>query len=403
MDRPNWKKMTVGELCDTISDTYCRNDNEVVLINTSDVLEGKVLNHNRVENKQLKGQFKKTFKKDDILYSEIRPANKRYAFVDFEDTKQYIASTKLMVLRANKELVLPRFLFSFLTSNKVLAELQLLAETRSGTFPQITFSSELATMTIFVPDFSTQEKIVGIIENIDAKIQNNSRINDNLLQQAQAIFKHWFTDNPNLDDMKQVPLAELCLVVTKGTTPTTLGKPFVTEGINFIKVESILDNHTFDQNKFAFIDSETNNLLKRSIINSGDIIFTIAGTLGRFALIDDSVLPANTNQAVAIIRANQNKVTPDYLYSFFLGNWHNDYYRKRIQQAVQANLNLGTIKSLPIPILPDKAMSEYLGILSPIITMTKANELEITRLRAIRDTLLPKLMSGQVDVSAIEL
>ena len=238
---------------------------------------------------------------------------------------------------------------------------------------------------------------------LDEKILVNKKINDNLLQQAQAIFKHWFTDNPNLDDMKQVPLAELGLVVTKGTTPTTLGKPFVTEGINFIKVESILDNHTFDQNKFAFIDSETNNLLKRSIINSGDIIFTIAGTLGRFALIDDSVLPANTNQAVAIIRANQNKVTPDYLYSFFLGNWHNDYYRKRIQQAVQANLNLGTIKSLPIPILPDKAMSEYLGILSPIITMTKANELEITKLRAIRDTLLPKLMSGQVDVSAIEL
>lgn len=254
-----------------------------------------------------------------------------------------------------------------------------------------------------VPPIDKQREIVHAYQVINDRIALKRKINDNLLQQAQAIFKHWFTDNPNLDDMKQVPLAELCLVVTKGTTPTTLGKPFVTEGINFIKVESILDNHTFDQNKFAFIDSETNNLLKRSIINSGDIIFTIAGTLGRFALIDDSVLPANTNQAVAIIRANQNKVTPDYLYSFFLGNWHNDYYRKRIQQAVQANLNLGTIKSLPIPILPDKAMSEYLRILSPIITMTKANELEITKLRAIRDTLLPKLMSGQVDVSAIEL
>ena len=180
MNRPNWKKMTVGDLCDTISDTYCRNDTEVVLINTSDVLEGKVLNHNRVENKRLKGQFKKTFKKDDILYSEIRPANKRYAFVDFEDTKQYIASTKLMVLRAKKERVLPRFLFSFLTSNKVLSELQLLAETRSGTFPQITYSSELATMPIFVPDFSTQEKIVGILDNIEEKIRNNSCINDNL-------------------------------------------------------------------------------------------------------------------------------------------------------------------------------------------------------------------------------
>lgn len=203
--------------------------------------------------------------------------------------------------------------------------------------------------------------------------------------------------------MEQVPLADLCLVVTKGTTPTTLGKPFVSEGINFIKAESILDNHAIDKDKFAFIDSETNDLLRRSIIVSGDIVFTIAGTLGRFALIDDSVLPANTNQAVAIIRANQSKVTSEYLYGFFLGNWHNEYYTKRIQQAVQANLSLGTIKSLPIPILSDKAMPEYLGIISPIIAMTKTNELEITRLRAMRNALLPQLMSGQLDVSSLDL
>ena len=164
-----------------------------------------------------------------------------------------------------------------------------------------------------------------------------------------------------------------------------------------------MNNHAIDKEKFAFIDSETNDLLKRSLISSRDIVFTIAGPLGRFALIDDSVLPANTNKAAAIIRANQSKVTPEYLYSFFLGNWHNDYYTKRIQQAVQANLSLGTIKSLPIPILSDKAMLEYLGIIKPIIAMTKANELEITRLRAIRDALLPQLMSGTQDVAKLVL
>ena len=201
--------------------------------------------------------------------------------------------------------------------------------------------------------------------------------------------------------MSQVPLADLCLVVTKGTTPTTLGKSFVSEGINFIKAESILDSHAIDKNKFAFIDEETNNLLKRSIVCSGDIVFTIAGTLGRFAIIDDSVLPANTNQAVAIIRADSKKVMPQYLYSIFLGNWHNDYYTKRIQQAVQANLSLGTIKSLPIPVLSDKAMTEYLGIISPLITMTKTNELEISKLEATRDALLPQLMSGQLDISEL--
>ena len=316
------------------------------------------------------------------------------------DRDDIALAQRLITLRGKENVLDTGYLYYYLRSPVGQGKIK---ERQTGTTVTGIKQAEFRKIEIALSSIDIQRKVASLLGVLDEKILVNKKINDNLLQQAQAIFKHWFTDNPNLDDMKQVPLAELCLVVTKGTTPTTLGKPFVTEGINFIKVESILDNHTFDQNKFAFIDSETNNLLKRSIINSGDIIFTIAGTLGRFALIDDSVLPANTNQAVAIIRANQNKVTPDYLYSFFLGNWHNDYYRKRIQQAVQANLNLGTIKSLPIPILPDKAMSEYLGILSPIITMTKANELEITKLRAIRDTLLPKLMSGQVDVSAIEL
>lgn len=175
-----WKKMTIGDLCDTISDTYHGDDEEVVLINTSDVLEGKVLNHQVVENKKLKGQFKKTFKKNDILYSEIRPANKRYAFIDFEDTENYIASTKLMVLRPREDVVRPRFLLSFLSSKSVLEDLQQLAEMRSGTFPQITFSSELAPIPIDVPDLETQDRIVRILDVIEKKISTNMEINNNL-------------------------------------------------------------------------------------------------------------------------------------------------------------------------------------------------------------------------------
>lgn len=274
----------------------------------------------------------------------------------------------------------------------------------SGTTFKEVSGSTMRGITVKVPKSLDVQRAIGrYLDSIDTKIEINRRINENLLQQLKAIFKHWFTDNPQLDSMSQVPLIDLCSVVTKGTTPTTLGKPFVSEGINFIKAESILDSHTIDKNKFAFIDSETNDLLKRSVICSGDIVFTIAGTLGRFALVDESILPANTNQAVAIIRTNNQKVMPEYLYSFFLGNWHIDYYTKRIQQAVQANLSLGTIKSLPIPILSGEAMKEYLGIIKPIIALTKANELEISKLEATRDALLPRLMSGDLDVSGLEL
>ena len=89
-----WRQCTIGDVCDTISNTYNSNAQQVVLINTSDVLEGKVLNHIYIPNENLKGQFKKTFEEGDILYSEIRPQNKRYAYIDFAPIN-YIASTKL--------------------------------------------------------------------------------------------------------------------------------------------------------------------------------------------------------------------------------------------------------------------------------------------------------------------
>ena len=174
-----WIECSIGDLCSTISDTYKGNDEYVVLVNTSDVLEGKVLNHEAVVNKNLKGQFKKTFKREDILYSEIRPANKRFAYIDFENTSNYIASTKLMVLRHNDK-VLPEYLFALLKSNYVIAELQHLAETRSGTFPQITFSSELAPMKVLLPDKDVQKRIVSILSSIEEKIDENTSINNNL-------------------------------------------------------------------------------------------------------------------------------------------------------------------------------------------------------------------------------
>lgn len=178
----NWGRLDLnsrlGDLCESISITFDREKTEVILVNTSDVLDGKVLNHKYVRNEKLKGQFKKTFQTGDILYSEIRPKNRRFAFVDF-DAKDYVASTKLMVLRAKKG-VNNRFLFQLLRSEEMLNKLQMLAETRSGTFPQITFN-ELSAIRVNIPSDKEQESIVQIIEAIDNKIELNKEINHHLV------------------------------------------------------------------------------------------------------------------------------------------------------------------------------------------------------------------------------
>ena len=169
--------MRLGEICESVSQTFRRQLEKVVLINTSDVLDGTVINHAYVPNENLRGQFKKSFRQNDILYSEIRPKNRRFAFVNF-DASDYVASTKLMVIRSN-ELVLPEFLFQVLKSDMVIDQLQLLAETRSGTFPQITFS-ELAALDVRIPSIDEQREIAATLRALDDKIANNTKINHHL-------------------------------------------------------------------------------------------------------------------------------------------------------------------------------------------------------------------------------
>ena len=133
-----WKEYELGELVESISNTYKFDNNDVIFLNTSDILGGKVINHNAYNPSTLPGQAKKTIQKGDILYSEIRPANNRNAYIDF-DAERYVVSTKLMVLRP-KDKSLTKYIFLYLTSKETLRYLQFLAEGRSGTFPQITFS-----------------------------------------------------------------------------------------------------------------------------------------------------------------------------------------------------------------------------------------------------------------------
>lgn len=340
----------------------------------------------------------------DTVMARITPCleNGKTAYVDMLDDGEIgFGSTEFIVMRAKAGISDPQFVY-YTAINPTFRNVAIKSMVGSSGRQRVQ-QSVLEELELSVPGLDEQRRIGAFLAELDEKIALNNKINDNLEQQLRTIFKAEFTDNPELENITQIPLSELCHVVTKGTTPTTLGKPFVESGINFIKAESILDDHSIDKSKFAFIDEETNALLKRSIIHAGDVVFTIAGTLGRFALIDENVLPANTNQAVAIIRADIEKVLPEYIYTCFIGEWHTDYYAKRVQQAVQANLSLTTIKSLPIPLLDEAKMSEYLSLILPLIKAIKTNEAQNEKLAALRDNLLPKLMSGEIDVSAVQL
>lgn len=401
-----YRKVKLADLTTTGKGTYGiaasgveKNDNLYTYLRITDINDDGTLNQSDMKSVADDDAAQYLLKPNDIVFARTGGSTGRNYFYDGKDGT-FVYAGFLIKFSIDPLKVNPKYIKYYCQSDvyKNWVRSFNTGSTRGNINAQ-TFGN----MEIPLPPREQQDYLVSVLEPLDEKIAINREINDNLQQQLRTIFKAEFTDNPELENITQIPLSELCHVVTKGTTPTTLGKPFVESGINFIKAESILDDHSIDKSKFAFIDEETNALLKRSIIHAGDVVFTIAGTLGRFALIDENVLPANTNQAVAIIRADVEKVLPEYIYTCFIGEWHTDYYAKRVQQAVQANLSLTTIKSLPIPLLDEAKMSEYLSLILPLIKAIKTNEAQDEKLAVLRDNLLPKLMSGEIDVSDIQL
>lgn len=187
-----WRLVKIGDLAESISETHSKEKDRLIFLNTSDILLGKILHHSYTPVSRWPGHAKKSIKKNDILFSEIRPANGRWAFVDV-DAHDYVVSTKLMVIRAKNGRLSARYLYHFLTSKEISGWLQHLDESRSGTFPQITFD-QISGLELPLPPLATQDDIVGFLDRVDAKMDINRRMNETLEAMARAIFKSRFVD-----------------------------------------------------------------------------------------------------------------------------------------------------------------------------------------------------------------
>ena len=401
-----WRQCTIGDVCDTISNTYNSNAQQVVLINTSDVLEGKVLNHIYIPNENLKGQFKKTFEEGDILYSEIRPQNKRYAYIDFAPIN-YIASTKLMVIR-NKNIVKSKYLYYFLQSDKIISELQMLAETRSGTFPQITFN-ELSKLSIKIPPLPEQDRIISILDSICKKIDINQQINDNLEEQAKALFKSWFVDfepfknGPFADsELGKIPqgwtigtLSDVGDVIGGGTPSKAVSEYYTNEGIAWITPKDLSTNNC------KFISRGETDISELGYKNSnaklmprGSILFSSRAPIGYISIAKNEIC---TNQGFKSIVPQ--KAGTCFIYYFLRNN--TSKIESMASGSTFKEASGGLMKLLKVIIPTKEILTNFEKAVQPLFDMQENNEDESIRLSVLRDTLLPKLMSGELSVEEV--
>ena len=194
-------------------------------------------------------------------------------------------------------------------------------------------------------------------------------------------------------------MRSLCSVVTKGTTPTSLGHSYKESGINFIKVESIIRNGVIDPNKFSYIDEAANKSLARSVLYAGDILITIAGaTVGKLAIVNESHLPANTNQALSIVRVNPSKANRLFLYYWLQSGYIVDQVWSIQTVGAQPNLSLAQVGEFSVP-LP--SIEEQNQITCQLIALDRKESLISTKLAGLvnlKKALMQDLLTGKVRV-----
>jgi len=413
MSSNEWRKAKLGEVVDSISQKHLFDTDKIILVNTSDILEGKVLNHKYVPNKNLRGQFKKAFKKSDILYSEIRPRNKRFAYIDF-DAKDYVASTKLIVLRKKNVDITSDFLYQVLKSDYVINRLQHIAESRSGTFPQITFT-ELSKLEISLPPLQEQKAIADTLSSLDDKIELNNKINSILEQISKAIFKHWFIDFefPNEEgkpyklsggefvdsEFGKIPKGwKICRLldcgkVICGKTPPKSVKNYFGGNMPFVKIPDMHSNIFIIKTEDSLTEQGKKFQVNKTIPPETIIVSCIA-TVG---LVSITSSEAQTNQQInSLIPFCKSSLY--YLY-FRLKDLKN--YFKTIGSSGSATLNINTTIFSNIKVIMPKndILEKFNDMVSPIFNYILANSKENITLTKIRDTLLPKLITGKIRVN----
>lgn len=387
------KVLKIKDIVRTISITHKFDKDKLIAINTSDVENGIMHDGTLTAIEDLKGQFKKTVQKGDILFSEIRPANRRFALVTKDDCADYVVSTKLMVLRKYNNEVDLRYFYYCLTNQPFLDMLQRKAENRIGSFPQITFDL-LSEYAFPVPSLSEQEKIANIIFSLDHKIELNKQINDNLEAMAKQLYDYWFVqfDFPNEE-----------------------GKPYKSSGGAMVWNEK-LKRELPKGWDFCFLENLLTIKNGRDHKHLADGIYPVYGSGGEMRkaseyLYDgESVLMPRKGSLNNIMYVNEAFWTVD---TMFYSEIKQSNCAKYIYYTIKdidftrwdsgtgvPSMTSSTLYSIKLVKPQSEILKKFDEVISPLFEHMKQISEQNSVLTKQRDELLPLLMNGQASVNS---
>lgn len=293
----------------------------------------------------------------------------------------------------------PLFLFYLLKYNKDKIE-----NMGSGTTFKEVSGNTMKSIKVKVPcEYEEQKKIASILGALDDKIEENERINNNLLEQLDALYIEF----SQREQWVMTSVEEIAEKVAMGPFGSNIKvSTFVPSGVPIISGNH-LRGYFLEEPSYNYITEEHANRLKNSLVHSKDIVFTHAGNIGQVAMIPNNSEYSTyvLSQRQFYLRCDTSKVCPEYVNLFFHSKeGQHELLSYANQTGVPSIAQPATnLKKIKFPLPPMEEQREWITLLEPIIDLYQLNYQEIKRLSAIRDSLLPKLMSGELDVSQIDI
>ncbi len=291
------------------------------------------------------------------------------------------------------------FLYYLLKFNKDKIE----AMGSGTTFKEVS-GSTMRNIEVTIPESKkVQVRIAAILDAIDSKIENNIKINNNLLQQLDTLYDEF----SHIKNWSTVIINDIAEKVAMGPFGSNIKvSTFVSEGVPIISGNH-LRGYFLEEPSFNYITEEHAQRLKNSLVYPKDIVFTHAGNIGQVAMIpDDCRYPMYVlSQRQFYLRCDTEKAIPEYVVLFFHSKQgQHELLSYANQTGVPSIAQPATnLKKIPLKLPPIDEQRQWLQVVSPIIKLYQSNVYENEHLSSMRDSLLPELMSGELDVSDIDL
>lgn len=297
-------------------------------------------------------------------------------------------------LRAKEGLVDEEYLYYLIKHNVVLLK----KNTHGSVFDTITRDT-FDGIEVELPSMVQQKAVASILRDLDDKIELNNKINKNLEQQIQELYKEWFITNREAN-WQRIPLSDI-IFFQEG--PGIRNWQYVEDGVKFINIRCINNGliDTSTANKISL--EEASGKYSHFMLEPYDIVMSCSGTLGRYAIVLPQNLPLCLNTSVIRFRPKQYKDDYSFVYGYMTSK---EFLNQQITMAngsAQVNFGPTHLKKIEIVEPPVETRKKFNDLVFPLIETQISLRAENTRLVEIRDTLLPCLMSGEIDVSEVEI